>query len=85
MINAKPKLVAYRFVCETGRLRNELMRDDTSAVSLADVYFLRAQSYVALGKLALAIKDLDTVGKLDPSDDKAFAKKAELVLSLIHI
>ncbi len=80
VLKAKPKIVAYRFVCETGRLRNELMRDDTSAVSLDDVYFLRAQSYAALGKLALALKDLDAAGKLDPSDDKAFAKKAELIL-----
>ncbi len=81
IIKAKPKLVAYRFVCETGRLRNELSRDDTSPISLADVYVLRAQSYSAIKKPALAAKDLDVAGRLEPSDDKAFAKKAELTMS----
>ncbi|CAN5164671.1 hypothetical protein BH10CYA1_BH10CYA1_58130 [soil metagenome] len=73
VINAKPKLVAYRFVCETGRLRNENIRDDTSPISLADAYVLRAQSYAAIKKPELAAKDLDAAGKLDPTDDKAFA------------
>ncbi len=81
IINAKPKLVAYRFVCETGRLRNELIRDDTSPISLADAYVLRAQSYSAIKKPELAAKDLDAAGRLDPTDDKAFAKKAELTMS----
>ncbi len=81
IINAKPKLVAYRFVCETGRLRNELSRDDTSPISLADVYVLRAQSYSGIKKSDLAAKDLDVAGRLEPSDDKAFAKKAELTMS----
>lgn len=81
IINAKPKLVAYRFVCETGRLRNELSRDDTSPISLADIYVLRAQSYSAIKKRELAAKDLDVAGRLEPSDDKAFAKKAELTMS----
>lgn len=80
VIQAKPKLVAFRFVCETGRLRNERMRDDTNAVSLGDVYVLRAQSYAALKKNSLASQDLETAAKLDPSDDKALAKKAELTL-----
>ncbi|MBS1956203.1 MAG: tetratricopeptide repeat protein [Cyanobacteria bacterium SZAS-4] len=81
IIEAKPKLVAYRFVCETGRLRNELSRDDTSPISLADVYVLRAQSYSAIKKPDLAAKDLDVAGRLEPSDDKAFAKKAELTMN----
>lgn len=81
IINAKPKLVAYRFVCETGRLRNELSRDDTSPISLADVYVLRAQSYSAIKKPNLAAKDLDAAGRLEPTDDKAFAKKAELTMN----
>lgn len=81
IINAKPKLVAYRFVCETGRLRNELSRDDTCPISLADVYVLRAQSYSAIKKPNLASKDLDIAGRLEPSDDKAFAKKAELTMN----
>lgn len=80
IIQAKPRLVAYRYVCETGRLRNELMRDDTSPISLGDIYVLRAQSYAALKKNALASKDLETAGRLDPTDDKAIAKEAELTL-----
>jgi tetratricopeptide (TPR) repeat protein len=80
VINANPRIVAYRFVCETGRLRNELMRDDTSVISVGDVYFLRAQSYTALKKLTLAIQDLEAAGRLNKSDDKAFAQKAELVM-----
>lgn len=80
IIKAKPKLVAYRFVCETGRLRNEGMHEDLSPVSLGDVYVLRAQSYAALKDKVRAGKDLETAGKLDPTDDKAIAKKAELQL-----
>ncbi|HEY9731198.1 MAG TPA: tetratricopeptide repeat protein [Drouetiella sp.] len=82
VIQAKPRLVAYRFVCETGRLRNELMRDDTVPISLGDVYVLRAQSYAALKKNSLAGKDLAMASKLDPTDDKAIAKEAELTLGL---
>jgi tetratricopeptide (TPR) repeat protein len=80
VINANPRIVAFSYVCETGRLRNELMRDDTIVISVGDVYFLRAQSYRALKKLTLAIQDLEAAGRLNKSDDKAFAQKAELVM-----
>ncbi len=48
---------------------------------LPTLTFLRAQSYSAIKKPELAAKDLDAAGKLDPSDDKAFAKKAELTMN----
>ncbi len=81
VIKAGDPLVAYRFVCETGRLRNEILRDDTTCVSLNDVYFLRAQAYFHQGKLALALKDLDYIVAHDKSDDKALTRRAEIVES----
>ena len=80
IIQAKPKLVAYRFVCETGRFRSEGMREDLAPVSLGDIYVLRAQSYAILKDKVRARKDLETASQLDPTDDKAIAKKAELHL-----
>ena len=82
VINAGKKLVAFRFVCETGRLRDEILRDDTVCVSLNDVYFLRAQAYMAMGKLTAAVKDLDYVALHDKTDDKALARRAEIVESM---
>ncbi|HEY9679810.1 MAG TPA: tetratricopeptide repeat protein [Drouetiella sp.] len=78
IIEAKPRLAAYRLDCETGRLRNELLRDDTSPVSIGDIYFLRSQEYSALGKTKLATQDLNTTCSLNITDDKALAKRAEL-------
>jgi tetratricopeptide (TPR) repeat protein len=82
VINTGKKLVAFRFVCETGRLRDEILRDDTVCVSLNDVYFLRAQAYMAMGKLTAAVKDLDYVALHDKTDDKALARRAEIVESM---
>lgn len=82
VINAGNELVAYRFVCETGRLRNEVLRDDTTCISLGDVYFLRAQAYAAMGKLTAAVKDLDYVAAHDKTDDKALARRAEIIESM---
>jgi tetratricopeptide (TPR) repeat protein len=62
-------------------LRNEILRDDTSCVSLNDVYFLRSQAYFNLGKLTSAVKDLDYVVAHDKTDDKALARRAEIVES----
>ncbi len=81
VIKAGEPLVAYRFVCETGRLRDEILRDDTSCVSLSDVYFLRAQAYFNDGKLTSAVKDLDYVVEHDKTDDKALTRRAEIVES----
>lgn len=81
VIKAGEPLVAYRFVCETGRLRDEILRDDTSSVSLSDVYFLRAQAYFNLKKLTAAVKDLDYVVAHDKTDDKALTRRAEIVES----
>lgn len=80
VIDANPRIVAYRFVCEIGRLRDEHWRDDTSAVNVGDVHFLRAQSYAAIGKLPQALKDIDAVLAKDPKDDKALTLRAELIL-----
>ncbi len=82
VINAGEQLVAYRFVCETGRLRNEVLRDDTVCVSLTDVYFLRAQAYFAMGKLTAAVNDLDYIVAHDKSDDKALARRAQIIESM---
>ncbi len=82
VIKAGEPIVAYRFVCETGRLRNEILRDDTSCVSLNDVYFLRAQAYSALGKPQAALKDLDHIIASDKTDDKAMTRRAEIIESL---
>jgi len=82
VIKAGEPIVAYRFVCETGRLREQLLRDDTSCVSLNDVYFLRSQSYQAIGKLQAAVKDLDYIATRDKTDDKALAKRAEIAAGM---
>ncbi len=81
-IKAGQPLVAYRFVCETGRLRNEVLRDDTSCVSINDVYFLRAQAYFNLNKLNAALKDLDYIVAHDKTDDKALTRRAEIIESM---
>lgn len=82
VINANPKLVAYNFVCETGRLRDQFLRDDTYPVVVADVRYLRAQSLSALGKNQQALADLDSVLAFDKTDEKALSRRAELVLRM---
>lgn len=82
VIKAGEPLVAYRFVCESGRLRNLILRDDTVCVSLNDVYILRAEAKYRLGKLQSAIKDFDYVVAHDKTDDRALARRAEVVAGM---
>lgn len=82
VIKAGEPLVAYRFVCESGRLRNLVLRDDTVCVSLNDVYYLRAEAKFRQGKLQAAIKDLDYVAAHDKTDDKALTRRAEIVAGM---
>ncbi len=79
IINAKPRLAAYRFTCETGRLRDQGLREDEYVVSLGDIHFLRANSEAELGRTKEAIEDLNETLKLDPTDTKALTFRAELV------
>lgn len=82
VIKAGEPLVAYRFVCESGRLRNLVLRDDTTSVSLNDVYVLRAEAKARLGQLQAAIKDLDYVAARDKTDDKVLTRRAEIVAGM---
>ncbi len=77
IINAKPRLAAYRFTCETGRLRDQGIRVDESPVTLGDIYYLRAETRAELGDNREAIEDLNEALKLDPTDTKALALRAE--------
>lgn len=79
IIKASPRLAAYRFICETGRLRDQGIRIDESPITMQDIYFLRAQSNAELGNIREAIEDLTETLKLDPTDTKALALRAEFV------
>lgn len=79
LINAHPRLAAYRFVCETGRLRDQGIRIDESPITMQDIYYLRAQSNAELGNIREAIDDLSEALKLDPMDTKVLALRAEFV------
>lgn len=79
LIEARPRLAAYRFTCETGRLRNQGIRVDESPITLPDIYFLRAESQAELGNVKEAIEDLNEALKLDPTDTKALSLRAEYV------
>ncbi len=79
LINARPRLAAYRFTCETGRLRDQGIRVDESPITAGDIYFLRADSQAELGNVKEAIEDLNEVIKLDPTDTKALSMRAEYV------
>lgn len=79
VINAHPRLAAYRFTCETGRLRDQGIRVDESPITLEDIYFLRAESQAELGNIREAADDLTEALKLDPTDTKALSLRAEYV------
>lgn len=79
IIDAHPRLAAYRFICETGRLRDQGIRIDESPITMQDIYFLRAQSNAELGNIREAIEDLTEALKLDPTDTKVLALRAEFV------
>lgn len=82
VIKDNPRIVALRFVCETGRLRDQLLREDVVPVLVSDVRFLRAESLLRLGKPAEALRDLDAVLAFDGDDTRARSMRAETVLSL---
>lgn len=79
IINAHPRLAAYRFVCETGRLRDQGIRIDETPVTMQDIYYLRAQSNAELGNLREAIEDLSEALRLDPTDTKVLSLRAEFI------
>lgn len=79
IINAKPRLAAYRFTCETGRLRDQGLREDMAVITIGDIYYLRAQSEAELGRTSEAIEDLNQALKLDSTDTAALTLRAELV------
>lgn len=79
IINARPRLAAYRFICETGRLRDQGIRIDESPITMQDIYYLRAQSNCELGNMREAIEDLCEALKLDPTDTKALSLRAEFI------
>jgi serine/threonine-protein kinase len=79
IINAGPRLAAYRFTCETGRLRDQGLREDMAVITIGDIHYLRAQSEAELGRTSEAIDDLNQALKLDPTDTPALTLRAELV------
>ncbi|HEY9788237.1 MAG TPA: tetratricopeptide repeat protein [Candidatus Obscuribacterales bacterium] len=78
----KPRIVAFKYVCETGRLRDQLLRQDEVIISTHDICFLRANSLIALNRFGEALKDLDMVIRADPKDERAYSRRAELVLNI---
>jgi tetratricopeptide (TPR) repeat protein len=81
IIAMKPRLVAFSFVCETGRLRDHFEGKDVAVVNLTDIYYLRAQSRYSLGDLKGASADLAEVIRRDPADKAAVSQNADLTLA----
>lgn len=79
IIDAHPRLAAYRFTCETGRIRDQGIRVDEAPITMQDIYYLRAESNAELGNIREAIEDLSEALKLDPSDTKVLSLRAEFV------
>jgi tetratricopeptide (TPR) repeat protein len=71
IIALAPPVVAVVDVAETGRCKSAGKAYDESAVTLSDIYYLRANAYRRLKKLALARADLNMCMKLDSSDLEA--------------
>lgn len=82
IIAMKPRLVAFSFVCETGRLRDHFEGKDVECINLTDIYYLRAQSRYSVGDLKGAAADLAEVIKRDPADKAAVSQNADLTMAL---
>lgn len=74
------KIVAFDYVCETGRLRDQLLRIDGVFITPADVRVLRAQSLIALKRAPEAMEELNTAIAYDPQDNQALSRRAEIVM-----
>lgn len=68
IIAMTPQVVAVVDVAETGRCKSSGKGYDETAVTLSDIYYLRADVYRRLNKRAQARADLDICLKLDPQD-----------------
>lgn len=71
IISLAPSVVAIVDIAETGRCKSGGRAYDESAVTLADIYYLRASAYRTLGKLGPARADLTNCLKLAPDDLEA--------------
>lgn len=80
VIQLRPRIVAYRFVCETGRLRDQLLRNDKVLISIADMHVLKAQSLASLNRPTEALAELDQAIAFHPQDSTALSRRAELKL-----
>jgi tetratricopeptide (TPR) repeat protein len=78
IINLKPRIVAFRLVTETGRLRDHFLGTDDHIVNLEDIYYLRGKAQASLTNRAEALADFDIASRLDPQDNDPIARKAEL-------
>ncbi|MBU6453979.1 MAG: tetratricopeptide repeat protein [Cyanobacteria bacterium REEB67] len=68
IIAMAPLVVAVVDIAETGRCKSSGKAYDESAVTLEDIYYLRASAYRRLSKLKEARADLNACLKLEPCD-----------------
>jgi tetratricopeptide (TPR) repeat protein len=79
-----PRIVNFRLVTETGRLREHFSGKDDEIVNLEDIHYLRGKVRSELGDKLAALDDFQTAQKMDPADREVAARIAEIQSGIGH-
>jgi tetratricopeptide (TPR) repeat protein len=84
VIALKPRLVAFNYIAQTGRIRDAFEPTDEKIVNLADVYFLLGQHYEDLDDPAQSRKAFDSCLALDATIARAHFERALIERKLLE-
>lgn len=84
IIALNPRLVVFRLVTESGRLRDHFFGKDDEIVNLEDIHYLRGKVRAEAGDKLGALQDYETALKLDSADREAAARIAEIQSTTGH-
>lgn len=82
ILQLNKRLVALRFVYETGRLRGRSEFSDLHVVNLADIHILRGNLYAMQKKYAQAVGDYTQAIKLDPKETEPYLSRGKAYTAL---
>ncbi len=78
-LNPRPRVVAFNYTAQTGRIRERFEGKDENIVNMADIYCLLGNRYLELGKFEQAKAAFDSCLALDKNEVSVRIERAALL------
>ena len=78
-LNPRPRVVAFNYTAQTGRIRERFEGKDENIVNMADIYCLLGSRYLELGKFEQAKASFDSCLALDKNEVSVRIERAALL------